>query len=77
MSIKQFDERFSGWGTETSGGGVAGLEGYSRERAEEVATTVRSNMKNTRGIQEIKVKVEPMRNGKFCVVNTSTYKTTY
>lgn len=72
--IKQFNERFAGWGTETRGGGVAGFEGYSRERAEEVACEVRTNMALTRGILEVKVSIEPMANGNFCVVNTSSYE---
>lgn len=75
--VKQFNEKFSGWGTETSGGGVAGLEGYSRERAEEVASNVREQMALTSNIIEIKVTVEPMGNGNFCVVNTSTYNSAY
>lgn len=73
--IKQFDEKYSGWGTETNGGGVAGLNGYSKERAEEVAREVRANMQNTRGIKEIIVNVIPMSNGNYQVHNTSTYET--
>ena len=77
MAIKHFDETFSGWGTETRGGGTAGFDGYTKERAEEVAREVRSNMKGTRGIMEIKVNVEPMGNGRFHVRNTSTYESRY
>lgn len=77
MAIKQFDETFSGWGTETRGGGTAGFEGYTKDRAEEVAREVRSNMKGTRGIKDIKVTVEPMGNGRFRVHNTSTYESQY
>lgn len=77
MAIKHFDETFSGWGTETRGGGVAGFEGYSKDRAEDVANEVRANMKRTRGILDIQVKVEPIGNGKYRVRNTSTYESLY
>lgn len=75
--VKQFNERFSGWGTETSSGGVAGLEGYSRERAEQVARDVRSNMALTSGIIDIKVDIVPIGNGNFCVTNNSTYESLF
>lgn len=71
--VKSFNETFSGWGTETRGGSVAGLEGYSYTEAASVATRVRENMRATRGIIDIIVNIEPMGNGKFKVVNTSTY----
>jgi len=71
--VKSFNETFSGWDTETRGGGVAGFEGYSYAEAATVATNVRENMRETRGIIEIKVNIVPMGNGKFKVVNTSTY----
>ena len=77
MAIKQFDETFSGWGTETRGGGTAGFEGYTKDSAEEVAREVRINMKGTRGIKDIKVTVEHMGNGRFRVHNTSTYESQY
>jgi hypothetical protein len=77
MAIRHFDEKFSGWGTQTRDGGVAGLDGYTKDRAEEVAREVRANMQNTRGIIDIKVKVIPMGNGMFQVHNTSTYESRY
>lgn len=72
--LKKFDETYSGWGTETRNGSVAGLEGYSKERAEEVAIEVRAQMAITRGIISVDVNVVPMSNGNFKVVNTSTYE---
>lgn len=73
--VKQFNETYSGWGTETRGGGIAGFEGYTYAEAATVATNVRENMRATRGIIDINVNIEPMGNGKFKVVNTSTYRT--
>lgn len=73
--VKQFNETYSGWGTETRGGGIAGFEGYTYAEAANVATNVRENMRATRGIIDINVNIEPMGNGKFKVVNTSTYRT--
>ena len=72
-NVKSFNETYSGWGTETRNGGVAGFEGYTYAEAANVATNVRENMRATRGIIDIKVSIEPMGNGKFQVVNKSTY----
>ena len=67
--LRHFNERYPGWVTKT--------EGYSFERAQEVQQTVRKNMEATKGIKEIKVEVKPLGNGKFYVLNTSTYESEY
>ena len=74
-NLKSFNETFSGWGTETRNGGVAGLQGYSYAEAEKVAERVRHYMSEVRGIVDIKVSIKPMANGNYQVVNTSTYET--
>lgn len=62
--LKHFDEIYSGWGT----------EGYTMKEATKAAEDVKSAMRGTKGIKEIKVEIEPMFGGKYRVRNTSTYE---
>lgn len=80
--LNRFNETFSGWGTETRGGGTAGFEGYLEHRANVVAEEVRKNMRATRGIKEILVTVVPIGKDedgrdRYKVVNNSTYESSF
>ena len=77
MALKHFNERFSGWGGENRDGSRFGFEGYDLDAARRTQANVIANMTGTRGIKDIKVTLEPLGNGKYAVVNTSTYESNY
>lgn len=72
-TIKSRFETFKGFGGEGRNGVPFGFEGYSYEDAVRTANNVRANMASATNTCEIRVSIEPMGNGKYQVVNTSTY----
>lgn len=70
---KFFNETFSGWGCEGKNGTAIGLEGYSYSDAERIKASVIDSLKGSSKIHEIRVNIEQMPNGNFCVHNTSVY----
>ncbi len=71
--LKEFNDVFSGWGAFT-GTSEVGFEGYSYEDAQSTASGVIAQMNAVPNIRTVRVSIEKMGNGKFKVVNRSTYE---
>ena len=74
MAIKSFNEFHRGWGSCDREGRPVGFEGYTLSEAQHKRASVAAFMAEVRGIRDIRVSIEPMGNGKYQVVNTSTYE---
>ena len=75
--LKRLNDEYSGYGGEERNGKKYGFEGYTEDRAQSIANDLIISHQTKGHYLNIDVKVVPMDNGNFKVVDRSTYESAY